>query len=329
MNQGTTTSNTNVIAQGKLDMDQITIRTIEQFEELVRRGRDIHRAVFTSKVVGEIRQRFNAGNRRYDEITAQKYRRDMEAGRWMPDREVGFGVIDGRIQIGNGQHRFGGQAASGTDQRYTVRVFTDPDDFALYVITCDAGRVRTLADYLSLFGVAPNSGAAALFQRIVNAMQTFVGERPTRLSPQERMDFSLQYAKSIKYVLGLPRRDFKAHLLAAIALAHARRKDAVAEFIGRVTVGADLAIGSPELELKTHLPAMNATNVAKEKDRAMGRLLRVIFDAVEGKRRTFIHQTKPESQVMRDAIAALTSREIADMWVARQTDKRQDRRVNA
>ncbi len=293
-------------------------RDLLELEAVLRDGRTLY-VVISAKLAEAALAAWNIGNRRYDEVTAQRYRRDMEAGRWLADGEIGFGVFAGEpVQLGDGQHRLGAQVSSGTSQRYNARVFTDHDEFAVFVLTCGGGRPRTLADQLKIFDVAETSGAAQAFERVVNAMHGFMGAKASRLSTQERMDFAYAYVKPIKYAMTLPKRAFKAHLLAAIALAHSRRGKATEDFVAQVISGAELAYGSPALELSKALPDMNDARDAKSKDKAMGRMLRVLFDATNGKHSTAIVGAKASGAPMLRAISALVSADAANAWVARQ-----------
>lgn len=292
-------------------------KDLAALEAILRRGQSTATIAISATLAGAIRLTWNEGNRRYNEVRAQKHKRDMDAGKWLDGSEIAFGVFDGRIVVGNGQHRFGAQVASGTTQVYHARIFTDQSDFALYVATCDCDG-RTLADLLRIFGLADSNGAAQAFERIVNAMQGFCGMQPSRLNKGERADYAYLHAKSCRYVLGLPKRMFKAHVLAAIAMAHEKRPAEVERAIARVISGADLRAGSPELELSKALPDLNAARDGKAKDVAMGRVLRALCDAAHGRTRTAIFGARVTSNVMLDTIAEMVSPEVAELWAARQ-----------
>lgn len=290
--------------------------TLDELEGILRRGRDVMVAIAPA-IAAQLKEKWNEGNRRLDEVTVQRYRRDMESNRWLRDGEIGFGVLaDKPTSLGNGQHRMAAQVASGTTQSYHARVFSDPDEFALYVLTVDGGKNRTLADELRIFGIADNSQSAQRYERTVNAMHAFVGARSCRLSKPERFDFALRYQKSVKYALGLPNKTFKAHLLAAIALAHTKRRSEVEDLIAHVISGEMLQAG-PALTIMKALPDFNEARKGSQKDRAMGLLLRAIYDGVRGKQRTSVEHVKSDSVPMREAITALVSSEAADGWIKR------------
>ncbi len=296
-------------------------RTLGELEDLLRsvaNGVTLVGVTILATVAAAIIERWNQGNRRLDEIAVQRYRRDMDADRWIADGAVGFGVFEGDVAVGDGQHRFAAQVASGKSQRYNLRVFTAHEAFADFVLTVDGGKNRSLADELLIFGVAGAPGAAALFERVTNAMQSFLGARPTRLSKQERMDFARRYVKPMKYALGLPKRTFKAHVLAAIVFAYAKRSKDVEELVAQLISGADLAGGSPALKLKNALGDLNDAGDARAKDRAMGLTLRAINDATTGKKTTTLYKAQADGRPVHEAITALVSAAAADAWTERQ-----------
>src|SRR5262249_5443456 len=161
-----------------------------------------------------------------------------------PGETIGFGVFPDSIQLGDGQHRLLAQVASGTEQVYHVRVFTDDTEFAVFVMTRDSGKGRTLADLFTILHVTEGSGAAMAFERVTKALQTFMGATRGRLSRQERLDFAYKHAKEIRYVLGLPNRQFRAHVLAAVGIAYGKHPKLVGDFVAQVISGAGLAAGS-------------------------------------------------------------------------------------
>jgi hypothetical protein len=272
----------------------------------------------TPALAKDIIEHMNDGNRRLNEIDVQRYRRDMDAGKWARDTVIGFGIFDGKIHFGDGQHRMFAQLASGTTQRYLAKVFSDRDEYQVYVLTVDGGRNRSLADQLKIFGISESSGDCKRFEAITNQMQAFVGTRPSRASKAERMEFAMGYVKPIRYVLGLPPRTFKAHLLAAIAFAHTKRARDVENFIGHVISGANLEVGSPALKLLQAVPDLNDAKDAKRKDRALGFVIRAIYDGITGRGKTAIFKAEAGSALNRTAIGALVSVDVADAWIERQ-----------
>lgn len=297
--------------------------TLAEFETLLRALRSSKQSggatalvCLRAAVAADILAKWNDGNRRLDEVSVQRYRRDMDAGRWQSGREVCFGIFDA-CAVGDGQHRFAAQVASGTDQTYTVRVFDDHEAFALYTATIDSGRIRSLADLLRIFGIAESSAAAATFERVVNAMHAFTGARAGRLSKQERLDFANRYIVPIRYVLHLPRRDFKAHVLAAIAFAYHKHPDAVEAFVASVTSGANLPARSPALLFTKSIADMNAARNAGAKDRAMAKTLRLIHDGISSHKKTVGPQLRLTGDPTLRAVAAMVSKKVADDYAAR------------
>jgi len=292
-------------------------RNLEALEALLRRGQDFY-VMLSASVADAILGSWNTGNRRVDQVRVQALKRDQSAGRWLAGEAIGFGVFAGRIQLGDGQHRLMAQVASGTELVYLVRTFVDEVEFDMFVTTRDSGKNRTLADLFTILHVTEGSGSAMSFERVTNAMQTFMGARPGRLSRQERLDFAFDHAKEIRYVLGLRKRDFKAHILAAIAIAYAKNQKQVEEFVAQVISGAQLPAGSPALELTKALPDLSNARSGRERDRAMGIVLRVINDGIRGRKKTSIRGSKASGSPMRDAIAEFAGARIANEWAARQ-----------
>jgi hypothetical protein len=299
--------------------DTMRPKTIADLETLLRLGQDIARIEITAPIAAQILEKWNDGNRRLDQITVQRYRRDMEASpsKWLADGEIGFGALLEGTELGNGQHRMAAQVASGTTQRYHARVFTDSDQYGVYVLTSDGGRGRSLADHLKVFGITSSPGDSAAFEQVVNSMQAFLGAKPGRLSKQERMDFALPRVKEVRYALALPKKQFKAHVRAAIAFAYGKRPKPVDEMISRVISGADLRQSSPELVFSKALDELNSARGVKEKDRAMGRTVRAIYDGITGAKRTAVSRAAFNSDAMIRAITELVSKAAAEAWLER------------
>lgn len=292
-------------------------RDLNEFEALLRRGRDVY-VYITAALASAILAAWNGGNRRLDEIRVQALKRDMSGGRWVDGEPIGLGVFAEGIQLGDGQHRLRAQIASNTDQTYHVRVFTDETEYGVFIATRDSGKPRSLADLLGILGVADGTGAAQAFERITNAMQTFLGATPGHLSRQERLDFAFKHAKEIRYVLGLPSRRFRPHVLAAIAIAFGKQAKPVSDFMAQVISGADLATGSPALEFGKALPELNDPKGAREKDRTMGVVMRVIHDGIMGRRKSTINSrlyTSGSPIVV--AIEEFAGSKVAKAWVER------------
>lgn len=291
-------------------------RDIAEFEAVIRTFPDGAAAPVqvSAALASEIVGRWNTGNRRLDQVAVARYARDMRESRWQADREIAFGVMDDGIRLGDGQHRLCAQGQSSTAQRYIVRVFTDADEFSRYVLTVDGGKARTLANQFSIFGVADGSGAAQRIERVCNAMQTFLGQRPSTLSMQERMDFAIGHQPSLKFVLSLPHRQFKAHVLAAIAIAHGKKKKLVESFVEEL-VGAPELKG-PALVLSRSLPDLNAAPNAKEKDRATAIVLRVLWDVCSGRSKTTVAKAQLAGPVL-EAVVGFCGRDVADKFLVR------------
>lgn len=276
----------------------------------------VAQVVIRASVAAEILAAWNEGNRRLDDIAVQRYRRDMQARRWQQGSVVGFGVFESNCAVGDGQHRYAAQVASGTDQVYSVRIFTDQKEFEWYVATIDGGRVRSLADILRIFGVAESTAAATTFERVVNAMHAFTGAKAGRLSKQERLDFANRYIVPIRYVLKLNHREFKAHVLAAIAFAYSKYPTAVEAFIASVTSGANLPARSPALVLAKSLPELNAARDAVAKDRAMAKALRLIHDGISSVTKSSARLRITGDATVR-AVSELVSKVTADNYASR------------
>jgi hypothetical protein len=296
----------------------MTPASLEELEALLRREKDLHGVTIIAGVAKAILEHWNNGNRRIDQVAVQRYRRDQEAGRWLQDGEIGFGVFADSITLGDGQHRLQTQVITGLAQRYFIRVVGDPGDFGMYVMTRDAGKGRTIADMLGIFGIAPAN--ASTFERIINAMQSFYGTKAQVFSRQERIDFARDHVASVRYVLGLPRRRFKAHLLAAIALAYGKAPG-IQDTIAAVVAGTGLSAGTPAHVLSQSLAELNDAKDAKSKDRAMGMVLRVLHDGLLGRRRSAVTKVQADSTHVREGIGALVSKAAAEAWIERQTKK--------
>jgi hypothetical protein len=296
--------------------------SLMEMERLIRAGVDFHVAL-TAKLAGEILIAWNTGNRRIDEVRAQAMKRDMAAERWLAGEAIGFGPTDDDgIELGDGQHRLHAQVASNTEQVYHVRVFSDATEFAVFIATRDSGKVRTLADLIGILRLADGSGAAMAFERVCNAWQSFLGNKPARLTRQERLDFAYKHVGEIGYVLTLPTRQFRAHTLAAIAIASTKYRKPVAEFISQVISGADLPAGSPALELSKALPALNEAAGIKEKERAMANVMRVIHDGIRGRKRTTVHAiARTKDSPIIEAIVEFAGKSAATGWTERHAPK--------
>lgn len=303
--------------------EQVAPTNLTSMETVLRGVVGTGRVLITPEVAEQILEHWNAsnGNRRLDEITVQRYRRDMDADRWIPGSVLAFGLFEDGMKLGDGQHRLKAQVVSKTSQEYGVRAFTEPEEFSAFVLTIDAGKARSLADQLRIFGVADSPGAASVFERVTNAMQLFLGERPSRQSKQERMDFATKYAPQIRYVLALPKREFKAHLLAAIVFARAKYPRETEALIAQVISGADLAPGSPALELSKAKVLWNEASLAAEKDRAVGMMMRVLFDGVRGKAKSSARKVAGNSSRVFEAIQAFCGAEVASQWTERNAPK--------
>jgi len=296
--------------------------TLAALERLLRRGSDFS-VLITAGLAKAILDAWNASNRRIDEVRVQSLKRDQAAGRWVPGEPIGFGAFNDSIQLGDGQHRLCAQVASNTDQTYYVRVFTDEVEYGVFVATRDSGKPRSLADLLGILGIANGTGAAQAFERVTNAMQVFLGHAPSALSRQERLDFAFKHAKEIRYVLGLPSKRFRPHVLAAIAIAFGKHQKLVADFIAQVISGADLPSGHPALELGHAMPELNDVRGAREKDRAMAVVMRVTHDGIRGKRKTSVHSLlRTDNSPMVLAIEEFAGAKVAKAWVERNARAR-------
>lgn len=292
-------------------------RTLADFEALLRRDRDFTVSL-SAKIVNEALLEWNKSNRPVDQVRVQAYKRDQNDGRWLAGETIGMGVFHDSIQIGDGQHRWLAQVASGTEQVYRIRIFTDETEFALFVVTRDCGKIRSLADLFTVLHVTEGTGAAQAFERITNSMQAFYGATPHRLSRQERLDFAEKHAKEIKYALSLPTKQFRAHVLGAVAIAYGKHPKLVGEFIGSVISGADLPAKSPALELSKALPGLNESRSPREKDRAIGVVMRVIHDGIRGKKKTTVQSLlRTDSSPIVAAIAEFAGASVAKAWVER------------
>jgi len=291
-------------------------QTLADLERLLRRGSDFY-AIITQALAEAILAAWNTSNRRIDQIRVQALKRDQASGRFLAGEQIGFGVFPDSVQLGDGQHRLMAQTASNTEQTYHVRIFNDEAEFMVFVATRDSGKNRTLADLFTILHVADGSGAAMAFERVTNAWQQFMGATPARLTRQERLDFAYKHVKEIRYVLTLPHRQFRAHVLAAIAIAYGKHPKAVAEFIAHVIDGSELAPGSPALVLSKAVNDLNAARGPKEKDRAMGLTLRAIHDGIRGKKKTAIRKAQLGATPVREAVVEFAGAEIANAWEAR------------
>jgi hypothetical protein len=297
-------------------------RDLDGMYEALQQVRGDGRVLITAKLADAILTQWNEGNRRRDEIAVQRYRRDMDAGRWLAGSVLAFGLLDDGCRLGDGQHRLAAQVASKTDQEYLVRAFTSREEFAAFVLTIDAGKARTLGDQLRIFELADTPGNAAAYERIVNAMQNFAGNRATRLSRQERMDFASQYIPQIKWALALPKREFKAHLLAVLVYAHAKHQRAIEALIAQVISGADLTTGSPALAISKAKVGWNDASNALDKERAMGLMMRVLYDAVAGRARTAAFHVPANSSRVAEAITHFVGAEAAEVFNIRQASRK-------
>jgi hypothetical protein len=299
---------------GGSKMDVERPDTLVALEALLRRGIDFYCTISPALAEGVL-SAWNTSNRRIDEVRVQAMKRDMTAMRWLSGEVIGFGILSEGIQVGDGQHRLRAQVGSGTEQVYRVRCFTDEIEFARFVTTRDSGKARSLADLLSILGL---TGSPTAFERVANAIQTFNGAMPSRLTKQERLDFAFDRASEIKYVLSLPTRSFRAHTLAAVAIAYRKYPKPVADFMAKVISGAELPAGSPALELSKALPDLNAARGAKEKDRTMATVLRVINDGIRGKRKTVIKALlRTDNSPIVAAIEEFSGANIAKAWLER------------
>lgn len=297
-------------------------RTLEEIEAILREPPEDAGSMkcvlirISASLAAQIDEQWNEGNRPMNDIHVQQYRRDMTTENWLRDGEIGFGAIPGSLMaLGNGQHRFRAQVLSGTTQQYLARVFFDADEYAKYVMTVDGGRNRTMADVYRIFNIVDATGASQAMDRIVNAMQNFSDQRPSKQSKTERLEFALKHVKGVRYALGLPRREFKAHLLAAVAYAFEKEPKSVEEFVASVVSGADLKPTSAALALKNSLPHLNGATGPKDKDRAAGLMARAIFDGCSGRRTTIAKA--PRTSCL-PAIAHFLSKTAATAWARRQ-----------
>lgn len=256
---------------------------------------------------------WNQENRRLVEIFVQKYKRDMDRGDWQPNSTIILGLFDdATVLLGDGQHRLVAQSRSGKSQKYILKLYRDRQDFSDAVTTVDAGKARSLSDLATILGLT--TGSAQAFERTVNAMQMFHGDKPSRNTNQERLKFAAQYTRSLQYVHSLRTREFKAHLLAAIALAHAREPKVVEALIADVIRKSGLVDGSPAHALVQNLADMNAAPNWAAKQHAMVAVLRVCNDSRLRRTKSVVSRMRANAPHTFGAIAYFTNDSIATAY---------------
>lgn len=270
----------------------------------------------SASLAGEIFKHCNQGNRKFFEVDKEKYMRDMKSGEWLPGRVVGFFYDGKKLQLGDGQHGFAAQRDAGIPMFYWGRVFNEQSEFDKFVSTVDIGRARTIPDLLTLIGVTKTSGSAQDLSRIINAMISFLGIKPSSMSPSERIKWAERRLPALQYALGLPKRAFKAHLLGCIAFAYTRHPESVTQFVGRVVSGANLEPNSPALVFAKAMKDWNDARKAADKDRVMGIAMRVIFDGITNAPRS--NANRVQSSRVGEAISYLVSPADSEKWVTRR-----------
>lgn len=289
---------------------------ITDLEAKIREGRDFDWTL-SWEVAHAILAAWNEGNRPLRELRVQRHRRAMERGKFQAGHVIGFGLLNGQVRVGDGQHRMAAQVITKTSQTYRVRVFASDVEFNLFVMACDpAGGARTLGDILTILNVCAAS-AAPRFERVINAIVGFYGQTRSRQTMDERTAEAARFATPIKYVLGLPQKQFKAHVLAAIALVHMKHGVKVEKFIADVISGKEAR--GITLDFIRALPEFNAARTAADKDRVMGVVMRVLYDAIKGRARSTTRTGGGlEGNAYHESIADVCGWDVADAWIGRR-----------
>lgn len=267
-------------------------------------------------------------NRKLQKAKVAKFAKDQRAGDFEDGREIIFGVFDdGTVLLGDGQHRLSAQVQSGATASYCATIARTRDHFnQLVTKVVDQGGARSSADIISIDGEVPlpHSPLAA---SILVAMVRFAGFG-NQLTHSERIRYFKQHGSEIRHVLELvtatrPMR-FRAHVLAALAFAYRKFPEATDLLIEAVMgSGAEMADGI-ELEFRNAVPLFNQSKQAKSKDRDMGRVLRVIYDAhedLQSNGRNGVYKIAGDRRAIRVGIEAVLGQEIADAWAKRNSRK--------
>lgn len=200
----------------------------------------------------------NTNNRRMKEGSVRYYHNMIENGKWQLNGESIKVARDGTLL--DGQHRLQAIVNSGVPVETFVVRGLPLDSFK----TIDAGKSRSLADYVKLDGVAcsqPHVLAAAA--RVAMCFNKDTGEyvyQSFRLSPTDLLQFIANHDKleqSVEKTMSLGVKKIASASVSAGLhyIFSILDPDAAEEFFSRLESGADLEDGSPILALRNRLIA--------------------------------------------------------------------------
>jgi hypothetical protein len=198
----------------------------------------------------------NAGNRRLNPRSVQRYASDMAAGRW---RETGEAIkvgTDGRLL--DGQHRLAAIIHSGVT--VSMLVICDVDPTA--AVSMDQGVSRTMADQLTILGEKNARGKAAVGRLLYSWDQgRALGSPPARKPSFDEIHDALEnwpeheqaVTMGMTAAAAFPCRITAAMLGLFGTLAMRADEERARAFLRLYRTGAGMDTGHPILHLRNHL----------------------------------------------------------------------------
>lgn len=190
------------------------------------------------------------GNRKMSNIVSERYRKDMENGRWLEETPQGYSFdTDGWLL--DGQHRLRAQANAGVTLKVWVFPNTPHETFGVF----DAGYRRTPAHLLQM----PYSTMVATGARYLSALgdrDLWSLPRFSRIGTQEILETVEQWPELARYGeelniaqrrIRLPSGPHSAVLAMAARTEHEAR---LPEWVDGISTGEGLLHGDPRLVLR-------------------------------------------------------------------------------
>lgn len=277
--------------------DRNTLRpsTLEQLtdqllgEAIPNRGRALVQIIVSAALANALVGQCNLGNRPVRPNMRLQFATAMNEDRW-GDSNLIFGVIDGSVQIGDGQHRLMAQADTGTTQNYAAWVYTDADEFKAAVRRVDSrGSARSVADLLVINGNLSQQKARTA-ETVANFMMQFDGTVQPRRAPdlESRFAYCETRVPGLEFAIASTAKQvgFKPWARAAIAFAYGKERKATTEFVERIVSKENLRAGMPEHTFLKQQDKLMAAKSPADKRRACAVVLRLIHESAIGSRTT-------------------------------------------
>lgn len=200
--------------------------------ERQRPGEPITQTVvmMTPQLAADLLTKNHPRNREVRARRVRDLRSEMERGRWTLSASIKLGPD---LMVGDGQHRLSAVVDGGVQVPMMVEVYHDADQFSEALVNIDAAGSRTLGDALVMSG-ACEKGDGRMFQPIITQICAISANYPERPARADAATIFNAFRSSIEWASHLPRR-YKAHVRAALAIAHRLHPEEMDRFATLVT----------------------------------------------------------------------------------------------